>query len=172
MLTETSVVTSTDTPPYSLDRLHHIAFVVADIDKAAAEFADLYGVTIVLFEEGPYNCRIDGADVSPLHRMGLSVGESPHIELLRAVPGSTVWTPVSGIHHIGFVVDNLKTASHALETAGSPIWMGGVKQGEFPVGATYHRDPMGQVVELMDRVTEARLTAQLERSQTSTIERP
>lgn len=157
--------------PYSLDRIHHVGIVVPDLDVAVALFADLYGIQITLFDPKPYPCKINGIDEVAINQIGLSVGEPPHVELLRAVPDSSVWTSMPGIHHIGFVVDDLKSAANTLEIAGSPIWMGGVKNGEFPTGTTYHRDPFGQVIELMDRTTEARLSAQLKRASTETTER-
>ncbi|SDH30416.1 methylmalonyl-CoA/ethylmalonyl-CoA epimerase [Rhodococcus triatomae] len=69
-----------------------------------------------------------------------------------------VWSE-EGIHHLGFVVDDLEFAARALEEAGSPIWMGGIRDGVYPFGVTYHRDPLGQVIELLDRRSAARLSA-------------
>ncbi|MBQ7806025.1 VOC family protein [Rhodococcus sp. (in: high G+C Gram-positive bacteria)] len=147
--------------PYSLDHIHHLGIVVPDLDAAVAQFADLYGIAIRLFDTKPYPCRINGTDQVWKTQIGLSVGKPPHVELLRAVPDSVVWDYAPGIHHVGFTVDDLKSAANALEVAGSPIWMGGTKDGDFPTGATYHRDPFGQIVELLDQDTEARLSAQL-----------
>ena len=157
--------------PFSLGRIHHLGIVVPDLDAAVAQFADLYGIEIRLFDTKPYPCRINGADQVWKTHIGLSVGEPPHLELLRAVPDSVVWDYAPGIHHVGFTVDDLKSAANALEVAGSPIWMGGVKDGDFPTGATYHHDPFGQVVELLDKATEARLTAQLKCASPDSAER-
>jgi methylmalonyl-CoA/ethylmalonyl-CoA epimerase len=70
-----------------------------------------------------------------------------------------VWTPTAGIHHLGFVVDDLVRASNELASRGAPPWMTGGDDRERPSGACYHRDPLGHVIELLDRATAERLAA-------------
>ncbi|GAA4487616.1 hypothetical protein GCM10023094_46340 [Rhodococcus olei] len=138
---------------YDLAELHHVGIVVEDIEAAAEWVERLYGVTVAVFDETTYACRIEGVEHSTVQRIGLSVSGPPHIELLRAVPGSTVWTPKPGVHHLGFVVDDLAAASKELERRGAPLWMGGLRDGRAPAGTCYHRDPLGQTIELLDRAT-------------------
>ncbi|MFM1724488.1 MULTISPECIES: VOC family protein [Rhodococcus] len=142
-------------------KLHHVGIVVPDSDAAVQHFEDLYGLPIRLLPESHYHCRIDGVAHSTVQRLGLSIEGPPHVELLREVPESTVWHSRSGVHHLGFVVDDLAAASAELERRGSPLWMGGLAGGQCPVGTAYHRDSLGLTIELLDAATAARLATRL-----------
>jgi len=146
---------------FGLGRLHHIGIVVPDPEAAVRHFRDLYGLSIHLLPESQYHCRIDGLEHSTTQRLGLTVDGPPHVELLREVPESTVWQHRSGIHHLGFMVDDLALASQELERRGAPLWMGGLRDGRCPVGTAYHRDALGLTIELLDRATAARLATRL-----------
>ncbi|MEV3964418.1 VOC family protein [Nocardia sp. NPDC050193] len=141
---------------YDLSELHHVGLVVDDLEESAAALRELYGVDVVLFAEARYPCLIDGVPYDTVQRMGLSAGP-PFVELIRTVPGSPVWQSRPGIHHLGFVVDDLVAASGQLSANGAPLWMSGGHAGVSPGGAVYHRDPLGQVIELLDRATAERL---------------
>ncbi|MGW0002660.1 VOC family protein [Nocardia grenadensis] len=141
-----------------LAELHHIGLVVDDLEESAARLRDLYGVDLALFPEAHYPCLIDGVPYDTVQRTGLSAGP-PFVELIRTVPDSPVWQPRPGIHHLGFVVGDLVAASAELAARGAPLWMSGGHHGVSPGGAVYHRDPLGQVIELLDRSTAQRLAA-------------
>ncbi|MBF6451130.1 VOC family protein [Nocardia elegans] len=143
---------------YDLGQLHHVGIVVDEIQGAARMMRSLYGIDITVFDESEYTCFIDGVEHRTVQRLGLSDGP-PHVELLRAVPGSAVWRAVGGIHHLGFVVDDLEAASTTLEERGAKLWMAGTRNGRQPVGCVYHRDPLGQVIELLDRGAAQQLSA-------------
>ncbi|MBF6347508.1 VOC family protein [Nocardia flavorosea] len=143
---------------YDLAQLHHVGFVVDDLETSATALRKLYGLDIVLFPEAQYPCLIDGARYDTVQRMGLSAGP-PFVELIRTVPGSPVWQPRAGIHHLGFVVDDLVAASADLAGRGAPLWMTGGHEQVSSAGAVYHRDPLGQVIELLSRATAERLAA-------------
>jgi methylmalonyl-CoA/ethylmalonyl-CoA epimerase len=155
---------------YDLGELHHVGIVVDDIDDAAQSMYRIYGIDVTVFDESFYTCMIDGIEHHTVQRLGLSDGP-PHVELLRTVPGSPVWAPVPGIHHLGFVVDDLAVASAELERRGAELWMAGVKDGRAPNGCVYHRDPLGQVIELLDRAVADRLTARRTSATTPTTPR-
>ncbi|MDA3644025.1 VOC family protein [Saccharopolyspora indica] len=147
----------------SLADLHHVGVVVPDLERAAAEVERIYGTPVVLFDETRFTCRIRGVEQTVVQRIGLTAGP-PHLELLRAVRGSEIWAPVPGIHHLGFVVDDLAGAASEWEQAGAPVWMAGVRRGICPAGATYHRDPLGQVFELLDRALADSMASRLDHS--------
>ena len=146
---------------FGLGKLHHVGIVVPNPEAAVRHFEDLYGLPIRLLPESDYHCRIDGVARSTVQRLGLSTEGPPHVELLREVPGSPVWQSHSGVHHLGFVVEDLAEASATLERRGSPLWMGGVRDGQCPAGTAYHRDALGLTIELLDAATAARLAARL-----------
>ncbi|GAB2663479.1 VOC family protein [Prescottella soli] len=149
---------------FGLGRLHHVGIVVKDVDAAVRHFEEIYGVSIRLFSESHYQCQIDGVEHSTVQRLGLTADGPPYLELLREVPGSPVWQSGSGIHHLGFVVEDLARASNELERRGAPLWMGGVRDGECPAGTAYHRDALGLTIELLDRATEVRLANRSKRA--------
>lgn len=155
-------MTAASVPPiYDLGELHHVGIVVTDLEEAAETIRRVHEVPVTLFDETAYECRIDGVEHRTLQRIGLSPAGPPHVELLRAVPGSPVWMPAPGIHHIGFVVDDVPAASAELARRGARLWMAGVKDGRAPAGTCYHRDPLGQVIELLDRATAAGLAGRI-----------
>ncbi|WP_280436340.1 VOC family protein [Nocardia carnea] len=143
---------------YDLAQLHHVGLVVDDLEESATTLRELYGVDVALFAEAHYSCVIDGVQYDTVQRMGLSAGP-PFVELIRTVPDSPVWQPCPGIHHLGFVVEDLVSASAELTARGAPLWMSGGRAGVSPGSAVYHRDPLGQVIELLDPSTAERLAA-------------
>jgi methylmalonyl-CoA/ethylmalonyl-CoA epimerase len=143
---------------YDLGELHHVGIEVDDIDDAAQTLRRVHGIEVTVFDESRYTCLVDGVEHHTTQRLGLSDGP-PHVELLRTVADSSVWKPVPGIHHLGFVVDDLSAASAELERRGAPLWMSGLRDGRAPVGCVYHRDPIGQTIELLDRTAAERLAA-------------
>lgn len=145
---------------FDLARLHHVGIVADDIEEAVRSMANVYGITVTLFDESPYSCMVEGRPHDTVQRMGLSNGP-PHIELLRTVAGSPVWQPAPGVHHLGFVVADLAVASARLAAQGAPLWMAGTRGGCTPAGAVYHRDPLGLVIELLDATTARRLADRL-----------
>lgn len=143
---------------YDLAELHHVGIVADDIDAAATALHRIYGLDVTVFDESEFTCRIGGVAQRTVQRMGLSAGP-PHVELLRTVPGSPIWQPTgTGIHHLGFVADDVEAVSAELALRGAPLWMAG-GDGSVPSGACYHRDPLGQIIEVLDRATAARLAA-------------
>jgi methylmalonyl-CoA/ethylmalonyl-CoA epimerase len=143
---------------YDLAELHHVGLVVDDLEESAAALRELYGVDVALFAEALYPCLIDGLPYDTVQRMGLSAGP-PFVEQIRTVPDSPVWQPRPGIHHLGFVVGDLVAGSEQFAASGAPVWMCGGHAGVSPGSAVYHRDPLGQVIELLDRATAERLAA-------------
>ncbi|NKS67732.1 glyoxalase [Rhodococcus hoagii] len=127
---------------FGLGKLHHVGIVVPDSEAAVQHFEDLYGSRYVCCRSrtttaGSTASALDGPAPRTQRR------RPPHVELLREIPETSVWQPHSGVHHLGFVVDDLAAASAALARPGAPLWMGGLGDGRCPVGTAYHRDTLG-----------------------------
>lgn len=148
-----------------LGRLHHLGIVVDDPDSAACRAEEVFGIPITLLDESTYTCRVDGVEQSTVQRLGISVEGPPHLELLRTVPGSDVWHRSHGVHHLGFVVDDLAEASRELERRGAPLWVGGLRDGSCPSGTAYHHGPFGITIELLDTTTRNALAARANAAQ-------
>jgi methylmalonyl-CoA/ethylmalonyl-CoA epimerase len=134
--------------PLSTGQIHHVGIVVDDLTEACTELAHRYGSPLVVFPAKKFHCVHRGTTMSPVTQIALTAAGPPHIELLQAVAG-TVWMPGPGIHHIAYVVDDLAAGSAALEKRGLPIEVAGLAADGSLSAATYHRDPLGHIVELL-----------------------
>lgn len=56
------------------------------------------------------------------------------------------------------LVDDLAAVSAELERRGAVLWMAGWHDGYAPAGCVYRRDPVGQMIELLDRGVAQRLS--------------
>jgi catechol 2,3-dioxygenase-like lactoylglutathione lyase family enzyme len=131
--------------------MYHVGIVVPDLEEGQAHFADLFGVRWAPIIEAPTPVRTsEGAVATVDLRLVYSV-DAPHIELVQAVPGS-VWetNPYSNIHHIGFWSDDLSDDWSRLHGNGCPMEVMGDSGGSDPLVWTYHADPLGVRVELVD----------------------
>lgn len=128
--------------------IHHFGLVVDDIDEAAAHVESTYGLTMKVFEPFTFACRYLGRDIDIPTQTAVSVSGPPYLELVQSVP-DTHLTTVPGIHHVAYTVEDLIIAAEALEARGLERIMGCIVDGEYPALATYHRDPLGPVIELL-----------------------
>jgi Glyoxalase/Bleomycin resistance protein/Dioxygenase superfamily len=137
------------TPPMTL---FHVGIVVPQIAPAQAHLHQLLGV-----EWGPV-VEIDalavrdgaGVDTAVPNRLCYTTA-GPNLELIEEVPG-TVWTcnEYSNLHHIGFFVPGLAAEAGRLEGAACPMELCGRDGGRAPSSFSYHRDPLGLRLELVD----------------------
>jgi hypothetical protein len=131
--------------------MYHVGIVVPDLEDGQAHFADLFGVRWGPIIESPTAIRTGDGDVSTVAlRLVYSV-DSPHLELIQAVPGS-IWVlnEYSNLHHIGFWSDDLSGDRSRLHGSGCPLEVMGDGGSSDPLTWTYHRDRLGVRVELVD----------------------
>lgn len=74
---------------------------------------------------------------------------APRVEIVQSIPG-TVWEPTagSGVHHIGYRVEDVAVASKVLAERDYAIEASGERADGTP-SWTYHRGPDGPRVELV-----------------------
>lgn len=99
-----------------LDRIHHVAYAVEDIDAALPLYLDRYGMTVEVRE------RLDDQGVEAV---SLTAGDS-HIELIQPVdPGGGVARFLEkrgpGLHHVAFEVADLRATLDELRDAGAEL---------------------------------------------------
>ncbi len=99
-----------------LDRIHHVAYAVADIDAALPVYTDRYGMSVEVRE------RLDDQGVEAV---SLGAGTS-HIELIQPVdPQSGVAKFLErrgpGLHHVAFEVEDLAAALAELRAGGAEL---------------------------------------------------
>jgi len=99
-----------------LDRIHHVAYAVDDIDAALPVYTDRYGMSVEVRE------RLDDQGVEAV---SLGAGTS-HVELIQPIdPDGGVARFLSkrgpGLHHVAFEVDDLDAALAELRDSGAEL---------------------------------------------------
>ena len=99
-----------------LDRIHHVAYAVEDIDAALPVYTERYGMSVEVRE------RLDDQGVEAV---SLGAGTS-HIELIQPVdPQSGVAKFLErrgpGLHHVAFEVEDLAAALAELRDGGAEL---------------------------------------------------
>jgi catechol 2,3-dioxygenase-like lactoylglutathione lyase family enzyme len=135
----------------SLGAMFHVGIVVPDLDLARARFTELlrlhWGRIIgheIEVRDG------EGNDLVVPNRICYST-EPPYLELIQEVPGTPwVCNEHSNLHHIGFFSDTLAADSRELSAAACPLELADGHGYATPSAFTYHRDPLGIRVELVN----------------------
>ncbi|MFI5040537.1 MAG: VOC family protein, partial [Acidimicrobiales bacterium] len=142
----------------------HVAVVVPRLDEALEHLSGVLGA-----QWGPtteIGVAVAGPDGGggrhvPL-RFAYSV-EPPYFEVIEEAPGS-VWVcnPNSNLHHVGYWAEGLIAERDRLVASACPIEIAGFA-GEPPEPAmyTYHADPLGIRVELVDAALRPMMEAAL-----------
>ncbi|MDT3442241.1 MULTISPECIES: VOC family protein [unclassified Pseudofrankia] len=132
--------------------LFEIGLIVPDIETSIEQFHKAFGYTFAVVVDGVLPTRDADGDTVPPMRIAVSREVSPQIELLEAVPGTHLVAPAgTGLHHLGYYVDDLQAASDALAALGIPFARGGFHEDVFPASWVYHEMADGTVIELVDR---------------------
>lgn len=132
--------------------LFHISIVVSHLEEAMVHLTSLVGMQWlpVVETQAPIRDPADGSTRSVPLRFVYSV-DSPQIELIEEAAG-TVWitNSHSNLHHIGFRSSNLAADAEELQRRLCPVEIGGFLDDTAPHLYTYHRDPLGIRIELVD----------------------
>ena len=129
-----------------LGRIHHVAVVVADLDRALAFWRDMLGLPVELV----LPIETDGVTIA-----FLPVGESK-VELVMPTVDTTgvarfLTNKGEGFHHVCFEVDNLAETLLRLELDGVELIDSAPRKGaEGPVAFLHPRSCHGVLVELIE----------------------
>ena len=128
----------------------HVGIVVDDPAATMSDLTALFGYEWADELGGVVSVSGPDGDGTITLQAWYSTSE-PRLEIVQSVPG-TVWTPAegSGVHHLGYWVDDVAAGSAELERRGYPVEV----VGRRPDGAAYwayHRSPSGPRVELVSR---------------------
>lgn len=134
--------------------VHHFGLVVLDLEAAIDHVERTYGRQMLRMPARPFPCHHRGEPLDITVPLALSIDGPPHLELLEGID-ATIWTPLSGLHHVGYVVADLPATAAALVEHGLPIEVADRSESGQPQRATYHRDPLGPLIELMAESTAA-----------------
>ena len=121
-----------------LGKMNHLGFAVADVEKTAKAFADVFGVEGVPksqdFRDIQWGPRFPGK-IMHVRRMGMTIN-GVTFELLQPLEGESPWKDFmaksgDGLHHVGFSVKDVGAARDYLESKG------GVQTQAFQTFANY-----------------------------------
>ena len=134
-----------------METYFHVGIVVPDLGRAQEYYADLLGL-----EWGPVlatdvEVRLGDGDEHVFPNQIVYSAGPPYIELIQETPGSPwVCNEHSNLHHIGFFAEAFEPEADRLVAASCPLEMYGGHGDGPPAGFTYHRDPWGVRLELVD----------------------
>jgi len=133
--------------------LFHVGVIVPRLESGLEHFSSVLGLSWmpIIETEVPVSGGDGGPDRVVALRFAYSV-EDPHLEVIEEAPGS-VWVCNAGsnLHHIGFWAENLPAESRRLEASRCPVEIAGfTDSAERPALYTYHADPLGVRIELVD----------------------
>jgi catechol 2,3-dioxygenase-like lactoylglutathione lyase family enzyme len=137
-------------PLATLGSPSHVCLVVPDRERAIAELTPVYGEWVRLApREGGTHLKVGGSRLSVRLTVAWTLAGPVHVELIQALP-DTVWLPrpTGYLHHVGYRVDDLESASARLVAAGMTVEVTRWQESGQPNGFAYHLLPGGLRVEL------------------------
>lgn len=143
----TTTTPSTSAPVDATDQ-YHIGIVADDPTAVMDDLSTLFGYEWAEQIGGSVEVELPGGLATIDLRAWYST-TAPQLEVVQSIPG-TVWIPAagSGVHHIGYWVDDVAAASTALVDAGYTLEVKGLRaDGSTPWA--YLRGPEGPRVELV-----------------------
>ena len=126
----------------------HAGVVVDNLDAAMGDLRELFGyewcptLTVPL----PVKLPVEEQTVELTFTYSTS---TPRLELIETVPG-TLWSPVAGVHHLGYWSDDLVGDGERLQSKGYSMEAAGLSPDGTALWS-YHRKANGFRVELVDR---------------------
>jgi len=134
-----------------MERFYHVGIVVPDLEAAQAYYTDLLGLEWGPVLETDVEVRLgDGRERVFPNKIVYSTA-APHLELIQETPGSPwVCNEHSNLHHIGIFSGAFGADADRLVGSACPLEMYGGHGDGPPSTFTYHRDPWGVRIELVD----------------------
>jgi hypothetical protein len=126
----------------------HAGIVVDNIDAAQSDLSELFGYGWCQVLTVPLPVRFPTEERTVELTFTYSA-TTPRLELVATVPG-TLWSPVAGVHHLGYWSDDLRSDGGVLESRGYSFEAEGVAGDGSPLWS-YHRKANGFRVELVNR---------------------
>ncbi len=146
--------------PLPTRNMVHIAIIVRDVEKAAKEWADLFGMEAPKWSlNDPLeksNAQYRGKPTEARLKTAFVKFDNLRIELMEPVGGPSTWmeflkTQGEGVHHVAFEIKGMDDYVAKLEKQGMPL----IQRGEWTVytgGAYAYFDTpqLGVILELLE----------------------
>lgn len=130
----------------------HAGIVVDNLEAATADLAQVFGYEWSPTLTVPLPVTFPSEDGKAERTVELTFTYSvttPRLELVATVPG-TLWSPVAGVHHLGYWSDDLHADGKLLEARGYTKEALGAAPDGSPIWS-YHRKANGFRVEMVNR---------------------
>jgi methylmalonyl-CoA/ethylmalonyl-CoA epimerase len=148
--------------PFALPPLAHVGIVVADLERAAADYERRWGVTTEPVQDMDLaDARLHGQQARTSARYGFISTGASQIELIQPLAAPSPYTEFleanggDGVHHLAYIVDGIDPFLEHLQEVGETVEVGFTTSFTFPgLGSgrfTYIDGVMhGPVVELIE----------------------
>lgn len=141
-----------------LPRVGQIGCVVHDVDRAMEYYRDTFGLgPWLVVEPRQSTCIVRGQPVEARLKFALAYSGRVQLELIEVLKGETIHTEAlrergEGLHHLGFIVNNLDERLQACRVAGIEVLQQGViEEMGFRIDYAYLNtaSPGGVIFELI-----------------------
>jgi hypothetical protein len=125
--------------------------VVDDFEGTLAELSELFGYEWAHEMSNPTSVKLPTEEVV-LQFSFVYSKSAPRLEIIRSIPGTTLWQPApgSGVHHVGYWSDDVAADSAALISRGFAAEAVGTRPDGSAYWA-YHRKEGRPRIELVTR---------------------
>jgi catechol 2,3-dioxygenase-like lactoylglutathione lyase family enzyme len=139
--------------PLDPANLYHVGIIVDDLEEAKDSMTAIGGYRWTRDRGAPFAVWTpEGETVVPF-RFVYSI-DFPHVELMQAQEHPFFRPDLAaspGIHHVGYWVDDIKSASAEFVAEGLPVLACGSQDGVRPSLFSYHKGANGFRIELVNR---------------------
>ena len=125
--------------PVALPPLAHVGIVVADLDRAAADYERRWGVTTEQVQDlALADARLHGKQAGASARYGFISTGASQIELIQPLSAPSPYTEFlkanggDGVHHLAYIVDGIDPFLEHLREVGETVDVGFTTSFTFP----------------------------------------
>jgi catechol 2,3-dioxygenase-like lactoylglutathione lyase family enzyme len=148
--------------PFALPPLAHVGIVVADLERAAADYERHWGVTTEQVQDLALDdARLHGKQAGTSARYGFINTGAAQIELIQPLGAPSPYTEFleknggDGVHHLAYIVDGIDPVLKHLREVGETVDAGFTTSFTFPgigSGRFVYLDGLmhGPVIELIE----------------------
>ena len=125
--------------PFTLPPLAHVGIVVADLERAAADYERRWGVTTEQVQDLALDdARLHGKQAGTSARYGFISTGASQIELIQPLSAPSPYTEFltanggDGVHHLAYIVDGIDPFLEHLREVGETVDVGFTTSFTYP----------------------------------------
>ena len=112
--------------------LKRVGFVYKDISTVISKLEDIFDLSNIKFEEVTFNKNLDNKDIEPIKfKIGCATFTTAAFEFMEVLEGKNIFqgfleTSDGGLHHIGFIVKDIKESIKKMDAQGLEMIFNGM----------------------------------------------